>query len=85
MSFRIQQLFYVMDELLIQQSFLSYSRTSGGRGHRAWAGKQTSARGGVTPHFLFCDGDVVPKKTHLCEWMKLSEGDFLKKYLYSGH
>ena len=32
---------------------LCYSRTSGGRWHKAWAEKAKTERGGVTPCFLF--------------------------------
>ena len=35
-----------------------------------------NCKGGVTPCFLFCYRDILQKKTHLREWMKLSEGDF---------
>ena len=49
-------------------------RTSGGR-RDSLGRKPGNERGGVRPGFLFHYRDIPLKNTHLCRWMKLSEGD----------
>ena len=47
---------------------LCYGKTSGWRRQRAWAGKPSTARSGVTPCFLFRCRDILLKESLLSGW-----------------